>query len=175
MLVYCITIMTTNNLKALFSSNKDFWETPQKLFNQLDEIFHFELDAAANKENTKCPRFITHEQNSLIQPWAKMANVIYLNPPYTGTMRTWMMKVVKEAEQGATIVCLIAARLESKWFKLAWDYGRYIIFPYGRLDFELNGIPVKRTTFASAIVVFSNKEWDLTTMTPYGKVLNLYY
>lgn len=39
---------------AAMTSNKDDWETPQSLFDQLDEEFHFTLDAADNA------RFFAH-------------------------------------------------------------------------------------------------------------------
>jgi hypothetical protein len=32
---------------------KDDWGTPPALFKQLDDEFHFELDAAANEQNKK--------------------------------------------------------------------------------------------------------------------------
>ena len=38
---------------AAMTSNKDDWETPQSLFDQLDEEFHFTLDAASNDQNAK--------------------------------------------------------------------------------------------------------------------------
>ena len=45
---------------ALFSSDNNFWETPQKLFDELDAEFHFTLDAAASDGNHKCVRcFVT--------------------------------------------------------------------------------------------------------------------
>lgn len=33
--------------KVLFSSKKEDWETPNKLFEELDREFHFTLDACA--------------------------------------------------------------------------------------------------------------------------------
>lgn len=39
---------------AAMTSNKDDWETPQKLFDQLNEEFHFTLDAASSDQNAKC-------------------------------------------------------------------------------------------------------------------------
>ena len=36
---------------AAMTSNKDDWETPQSLFDQLDEEFHFTLDAAGLAES----------------------------------------------------------------------------------------------------------------------------
>lgn len=35
---------------AAMTSNKDDWETPQSLFDQLDEEFHFILDAASSSQ-----------------------------------------------------------------------------------------------------------------------------
>ena len=40
--------------KALFSSTKEDWATPQDFFNKLDEEFHFDLDPCADAENAKC-------------------------------------------------------------------------------------------------------------------------
>lgn len=165
--------MAKNKLKGLFSSDKDFWETPKALFNQLDNIFKFQLDAAASSQNAKCAKYFTYEDNALLQDWAKTASVIFINPPYDGAMDVWMEKILKEYKAGATIVCLIAARLESLWFKVAWDYAKYVAFSYGRIHFELNGIEVKRTTFASSIVVFTDKEWDLTSLSNTWKIIRL--
>ena len=54
---------------ALFSSDKNFWETPQKLFDELDAEFHFTLDAAASDENHKCARYFTQSDDGLRQNW----------------------------------------------------------------------------------------------------------
>lgn len=48
---------------ALFSSDKNFWETPQKLFDELDAEFHFTLDVAASDENHKCARYFTQSDD----------------------------------------------------------------------------------------------------------------
>jgi len=39
---------------ALFSSERGDWETPQNIFDALNEEFHFTLDAAADINNAKC-------------------------------------------------------------------------------------------------------------------------
>ena len=54
---------------ALFSSDKNFWETPQRLFDELDAEFHFTLDAAASDENHKCARYFTKNDDGLRQNW----------------------------------------------------------------------------------------------------------
>lgn len=55
--------------KALFTSNKNDWETPQSLFDTLDGIFHFELDAAANDQNHKCAQYFTEQTDGLTARW----------------------------------------------------------------------------------------------------------
>ena len=53
-----------------FSSKSNEWMTPKWLFNQLDNEFHFDLDAAATKENALCNKFFTQEDDALNQDWA---------------------------------------------------------------------------------------------------------
>ena len=54
---------------ALLSSKNMCWCTPQKFFNDLNDEFHFVLDAAATPESAKCPVFFTPEQDGLKQSW----------------------------------------------------------------------------------------------------------
>ena len=66
--------------KALFSSNRKDWETPQDLFDSLNSEFHFTLDAAANQYNHKCGKYYTTEDNGLLQDWS--SETVFINPPY---------------------------------------------------------------------------------------------
>lgn len=59
--------MTLN--KALFSSAKEDWETPQDFFDALDQEFHFNLDPCADDTNAKCAEYFTKEQNGLLKDW----------------------------------------------------------------------------------------------------------
>ena len=54
---------------AAMTSTKDDWETPQSLFDQLDEEFHFTLDAASNDQNAKCEHHYTVENSGLEHSW----------------------------------------------------------------------------------------------------------
>ena len=66
--------------KVLFSSNKEDWETPQDLFNKLDQEFNFTIDVASSEENHKCNKYYTDKENGLIQDWSK--ETVWCNPPY---------------------------------------------------------------------------------------------
>ena len=49
----------------MFSSKSELWETPQDLFDKLDQEFGFSLDVCATQENAKCQKFYTPEQDGL--------------------------------------------------------------------------------------------------------------
>ena len=58
-----------NNLKALLTSDKDYWETPQELFDELNDEFHFNLDPCSTDANAKCDRHYTIVDNGLEKSW----------------------------------------------------------------------------------------------------------
>ena len=66
--------------KVLFSSATDIWATPQKLYDELNKEFNFNLDPCALPENAKCERYFTPEINGLAQSWGGAK--VFCNPPY---------------------------------------------------------------------------------------------
>ena len=63
------------NTSGIFSSKTDEWETPQWLFNEMNEEFHFDLDPAATDENHKCARYFTKEDDGLSKKWGGVCMV----------------------------------------------------------------------------------------------------
>ena len=57
------------NSDLMFSSKTDMWATPQEFFDSLDKVFRFETDVCAVKDNAKCQRFYTPDDNGLLQDW----------------------------------------------------------------------------------------------------------
>lgn len=55
--------------KGMYTSNSEEWGTPQGLFNRLNKEFNFTFDICASKENAKCPRYYTKEEDALKQEW----------------------------------------------------------------------------------------------------------
>ena len=147
------------NSDLMFSSKSDMWETPQNLFNRLDRVFRFELDVCALPENAKCKKFFTPEQDGLSQEWE---GVCWMNPPYGRAIGKWVRKAFESAKQGATVVCLIPARVDTRWWHEYCVKGE-ITFLKGRLKFQNRALPsfkedgshrVSSAPFPSAIVVF---------------------
>ena len=54
---------------GVFSRNSDEWETPDDLFQELNNEFHFDLDPCATEQNHKCKKFYTAENSGLSAPW----------------------------------------------------------------------------------------------------------
>jgi hypothetical protein len=85
------------NQAVMFSSASDEWATPQELFDRLNKIFRFNLDAAATLENAKCNEFYTKEENGLSRPWH---GNVWLNPPYGRQIGAWVKKAYEEVTRG---------------------------------------------------------------------------
>lgn len=64
--------------KGLFTSNKNYWETPQDLFDKLHAEYNFTLDAAATGENAKLDNYYTEEDDALEQKWGAECSSTHL-------------------------------------------------------------------------------------------------
>jgi phage N-6-adenine-methyltransferase len=100
-------------VKNRFASATTEWETPDSVFQPLDDEFGFTLDVAATKDNAKVAHFITKEDDALSVPWS---GVCWMNPPYGRDLPKWLTKAIAEASAGVTTVCLIPARTNTSWF-----------------------------------------------------------
>lgn len=133
---------------VMFSSQTDLWETPQKLFDELNAEFHFDLDVCATHQNAKCEKYFTKEQDGLKQNWR--GSTCWMNPPYGRTIAAWVRKAYESAKNGVTVVCLLPARTDTAWWHDYCMKGE-IRFIRGRLNF--NGSK-NHAPFPSAIVIF---------------------
>ena len=55
--------------KALLSTGKDDWGTPQRVYDTLNKEFGFTLDACADKENYKHENYYSLEDDGLQHTW----------------------------------------------------------------------------------------------------------
>lgn len=142
--------MTDKQLDGIFSSVTDEWATPQEFFDELNEEFHFTLDQAANEENHKCETFFTKEQNGLTCQWG--GHTVFCNPPYGREIGKWVQKAWEEHKtSGNTVVMLLPARTDTRWFH-EFIYGKAEIrFVRGRLKF---GNATNSAPFPSMVVVW---------------------
>jgi phage N-6-adenine-methyltransferase len=130
-----------------FSSASPEWSTPQELFDELDAEFGFELDVCATAGNAKCERYFTQVDDGLAQVWR---GVCWMNPPYGDGIGAWMRKAHESSLLGATVVCLIPARTDTRWWQDIATVGE-VRFVRGRLRF---GGTAAGAPFPSAVVIF---------------------
>ena len=136
--------------KGLYSSATDEWATPQALFDELDAEFHFNLDPASTDLNHKCQRYFTKAEDGLLQNWGGCQ--VFCNPPYGRQIGCWVEKAYREKDKpGTTVVMLLPARTDTRWFH-DYIYGNAEIrFIKGRLKFgEAKG----NAPFPSMVVIF---------------------
>ena len=134
------------NTKGLFSSETVEWETPQELFNSLNNKYHFTLDPCSTDKNVKCKKHFTILDNGLAQNWE--GENVFLNPPYGREIGKWIKKAV---ESKTLVVALLPARTDTKWFHEYIYNKAEIKFIKGRLKF---GGCKNSAPFPSMIVIW---------------------
>lgn len=152
--------------KGMFSSEDQKWETPQWLFDKLNNVFNFEVDIAAADNTAKCDIYYTEENDGFKYEWKETC---WCNPPYGRHQIDWIRRASEQVDKyGNTIVVLIPARPDTKvWHDIIFKNSSYICFIKGRLKF---GNSKDSAPFPSALVIFggANKE-QLNILNELGK------
>ena len=99
---------------VLYSSRSEEWPTPKVFFEQLNSEFHFSLDPCATAAKAKCKRYFTKRDDGLAQDWGH--HVVFCNPPYGRDIIRWTEKCYQAPLSGATVVLLVHARTDTRWF-----------------------------------------------------------
>jgi site-specific DNA-methyltransferase (adenine-specific) len=125
--------------RVLFSAVTDDWSTPSETYDALHAEFGFVDDP--------CP--LRGDANGLMREWQSPC---FVNPPYSEIL-PWMEKATLEAKAGKTVVLLVPARTDTRWWHEFAMKATEIRFIRGRLKFggAKTGAP-----FPSAVVVFSD-------------------
>lgn len=132
---------------GMLSSNSAEWETPRDFFEKVNRRFHFTLDVCATKENSKCKKYYTKEEDALTKRWK---GVCWMNPPYGGGIDLWLKKAYSESKKGAIVVCLVPARTDARWWHDYCMRGT-IYFLIGKLTF----VGARwNSPFPNALVIF---------------------
>jgi phage N-6-adenine-methyltransferase len=136
--------------KVYWRHESDLWGTPQAEFDKLYAEFGFTLDVCAITSNAKCDQFFTPEQDSLQQAWT---GVCWCNPPYS-EVEQWIAKAYEASKSGTTVVCIVYACVDTRWWHAYVEpYAEYR-FPKGRWKFERPGGKGQSAPRPTAIVIF---------------------
>ena len=135
--------------ESLFTSDKQDWQTPQILFDDLNKEFKFTFDSAATPDNALCAQF---SSNSLNIQWV---GSVFCNPPYGRELPKFIKKAREQGKPDNPVVLLIPARPDTHaWHDHIFPYAKEIRFIKGRIVFRgaKAGAP-----FPSAIIVFNGE------------------
>src|SRR5690625_4260652 len=133
-----------------YSSKTDNWATPQSFFDRLNAEFDFTLDPCDDKDNAKCGKYYTADDDGLSQDWA--GERVFMNPPYGRAISDWIRKAYEESIKGALVVALIPARTDTRYWHDYVMRAKEIRLVKGRLKF---GDGRNSAPFPSAVVI-----WD---------------
>jgi len=140
--------------KCLNSSEKMDWGTPQFLYDQLDAEFGFNVDVCAHELNHKCYNYFTEDDDGLSLDWV---GTCWMNPPYGREIGKWIKKAYEESLRGATVVCLIPSRTDTKYWHDYVMNAAEIRLVKGRIKFvHSEELHSASAPFPSAIIVFKN-------------------
>jgi phage N-6-adenine-methyltransferase len=115
------------------------WRTPRELFEPIAlSVGGFAIDAAADSGNTLLPRWYgpgseLGEDALAEEEWLSPA---FCNPPYGKGIEVWLRKFQEQARKGVSVVALLPARVETRWwYELVVPFAD-ILFLVGRVPFE---------------------------------------
>lgn len=117
---------------ALFSSNSDEWATPQDVFQELNNEFHFTLDPCATDQNHKCNHYYTQADNGLQKDWGGGMCILQSSLQYHCAMGPQVLSGGNQKEY---------SRCSTDSFK-----NRHKVFP--QLHLPEIGDPFSKRTFA---------------------------
>lgn len=156
--------MRTRNNGRYNGSGRE-WGTPQELFDQLDQEFHFTVDCCATVKNAKCTRFwseapeeFSEGVNGLEQDWT--GETVWMNPPYGREIYAWTRKARTSGAE--VVVGLLPASTDLAWWHDdVLTVGAEVRYLRGRVRFMTDGSYRASGFFASLIVI-----WRAPALTP---------
>ena len=123
--------------RVVFSSATDEWSTPADTFRDLNAEFGFVDDP--------CP--MDGNVDGLMREWKSPC---FINPPYS-KCAAFIEKAFIEHAAGKTVVLLVPARTDTRWWHRFAMKATEIRFIKGRLKF---GGSKNSAPFPSAVIVF---------------------
>lgn len=163
--------------KVLLSSKKEEWYSPDKILSRARMIDDIGLDPCTSDLNPiGAKTFFTKEDNGLEQDWVGHG-LVYVNPPYGRKTPVWLAKMVQEANKGAEVIALIAARPDTQyWHKYVFPTA-HICFVKGRLKFleNVDGalLETDPAPFPSAVLYWGPRPYSFqAAFCPLGHIIS---
>lgn len=126
------------------NEERDEWQTPQWLFDSLDNLYSFDIDVCATKDNSKCDKhlkdfFLERNLNNF---------VCWMNPPFSKALEMFrhFFKVI-----GKGVAIYRCDNFETKiWQEVIFPNATWIFIPNKRIAYE--GMNGTGSRFPSALI-----------------------
>lgn len=103
---------------------------------------------------------LSRGEDALKLTWRRFG-LVFVNPPYGTLVRLWARKAVDDfgygrwkSLRGDELILLVAARVDTRWFKLIWRHSAAVVLLDRRLMFVGETDPAK---FPSALVYYGTR------------------
>jgi len=138
--------MTTPTTRTL---GRDDWMTPPEVFEPVNELVRFDLDACATDASVaRLPQFISPEEDALTVKWSERGSRVWCNPPYGRGIKNWFRKAHEEAADLEELVLLTYANTDTKYWHEHVAHSPHVwmvVFLAPRVKFVLPGDDSQRT------------------------------
>ena len=148
------------------TSEKDLWQTPVELFIALNNEFYFDVDICASAENALCDLYFDKEHSALGLEWDNPPNKrgsheiksAFINPPYSETS-LFLSRANEQARiHNITVVALVNANTDTKWFSDAEITANEIRLITGRVGFvKPNGEKANGNTKGQCLIIWRGR------------------
>lgn len=133
----------------MISLNQEY-ETPDKLFEILDNEFHFKCDLAGSQLNHKCKNYFSKNDDAFSHNWY---GYNWLNPPFNKVGK-WVRKAFEDSlKYHSTIVMLILVKSNTNWWRDCVMKSKEVRFINQKLQFKNTQQGLR---FPACIVVFES-------------------
>jgi len=126
---------------------RDLWQTPQWLFDSLDDLYSFDIDVCATKDNSKCDKYL---KNFFLE---RNLNdfVCWMNPPFSKS-KEMFHHFFRWVKKGVAIYR--CDNLETQvWQDIIFPKASWIFIPDKRIVYE--GMDGKGSRFPSTLIGFN--------------------
>jgi len=132
------------------NEGRDTWETPQELWNKLNNQYRFTFDCCSSNDNSKCnvwsTDFLNYDSDF-------KHDLSWMNPPFSKALEmfTHFFKVINKG-----VAIYRCDNMETKlWQEIIFPKASWIFIPLGRICYE--GMEGKGSRFPSALIGFNVK------------------
>lgn len=138
----------------LLKPKSEDWETPKDFFDKVHSVFDFTLDVASTFENRKTEKYYDTSADGLKQSW-QTNGAVWCNPPFSRNAE-FVAKAIQESLTGQTIVVLMPARTDTKYYHQAMNSPNltHRLDVAGRLQFNEDKAEFN-SNFATMLLIFN--------------------